>query len=182
MFLNGNFTVNNNLFVLQDQRAATSSSTIYRRNLVTTSSCRCSFHLVQSSPPRSSWIEPPTRANVLVRHFFPHTFFVCIYFLMFYDCLVIYTCNYIYYTCTKLWIFIINMHFSFPPSTTNPLRRLWLLACLVGKCAIQVNMGSWSSLTHHKSKCVHLISVKCWYICLLSVTYTSEEVLRNWIK
>lgn len=56
--------------VFQDQRAATSSFTIYRKNLAIMSSCRCFFHLVQSSPPRSSWTEPPTRANVSVRlHF-----------------------------------------------------------------------------------------------------------------
>lgn len=51
---------------LQVLKAAISSSTISLRSLETMNWCRCSYPLAISSPPRCSWIVPPTRANVLV--------------------------------------------------------------------------------------------------------------------
>lgn len=51
---------------VQDQRAATCSSTTSLRSLGMESWCRCSCLSVMSSPPKCLWIERQTKVNALV--------------------------------------------------------------------------------------------------------------------
>lgn len=55
--------------ILQVPRAATYSSTIYRKNSEMQSSCKCSCPSVTSSAPRSSSTELPIRASASVSVF-----------------------------------------------------------------------------------------------------------------